>query len=61
MTGLRPQVPQKFRVAFRDRNAARASLKRILDWPAEKVLMAHADPIRENGRGFIEQSFRWLG
>ncbi|MFT3724566.1 MAG: DUF4336 domain-containing protein [Hyphomonadaceae bacterium] len=61
MTGSRPQVPQKFRIAFADRKAARESVKLILVWPAEKVLMAHADPIRENGRAFIEQAFRWLG
>lgn len=61
MTGPRPQVPRKFRVAFADRKAARESLNRIRAWPAEKVLMAHADPIRESGRAFIEQAFRWLG
>jgi len=60
MTGAEPQVPQKFRVAFNNRKAARASLERILAWPAEKVVMAHAEPVREDGRAFIERAFRWL-
>lgn len=60
MVGAHPQVPKKFRVAFIDRNAARESLKRILAWPAEKVLMAHAEPVRSDGRAFIERAFQWL-
>jgi hypothetical protein len=60
MTGPEPRVPQKFRTAFNDRKAARDSLQRILAWPAEKVLMAHADPVRANGRAFIERTFAWL-
>jgi hypothetical protein len=53
-------VPQKFRLAFTDRKAARDGLRRILEWPAEKVVMAHAEPVRAEGRAFIERAFRWL-
>ena len=60
MTGPEPRVPQKFRVAFTNRRIARAGLARILAWPAEKVIMAHAEPVRENGRAFIERAFSWL-
>lgn len=60
MTGAEPRVPQKFRVAFTNRKAARASLARILAWPAGQVVMAHAEPVRENGRAFIERAFTWL-
>lgn len=60
MTGPAPQVPQKFRTAFTNRNAARASLARILAWPARQVLMAHGDPIRDNGQAFIARTFKWL-
>ena len=35
-----PRTPQKFRVAFTDRRVARASLAKVLAWPAEKVIMA---------------------
>jgi hypothetical protein len=60
MLGPEPSVPRKFRMAFTDRRAARDSLERILDWPAEKVLMAHGTPVAENGRAFIRRAFGWL-
>jgi hypothetical protein len=60
MVAAEPSVPRKFRAAFTDRRAARASLRRVLAWPAEKVLMAHGDPVTEDGQAFIRRSFRWL-
>ena len=60
MTAPQPEVPQKFRNAFVNRSAARASLRRILAWPAEKVLMAHAVPVEDDGQAFIARTFRWL-
>ena len=55
-----PAVPRKFRLAFRDRAAARAGLARVLAWPAEKVLMAHGTPVMEGGGAFLDRAFRWL-
>lgn len=55
-----PRTPQKFRVAFTDRKAARASLARIQRWAAENVLMAHGTPVRGRGREFIARAFSWL-
>lgn len=60
MVGPEPSVPRKFRLAFTDRRAARASLEKVLSWPAAKVLMAHGTPVREEGRAFIGRAFRWL-
>lgn len=60
MVAAEPSVPRKFRAAFTDRRAARASLQRVLAWPAEKVLMAHGDPVTEGGQAFIRRAFRWL-
>jgi hypothetical protein len=60
LVGREAQVPQKFRVAFVNRTAAREALTRILEWPAQKVLMAHGRPITEDGRAFIKRAFRWL-
>lgn len=55
-----PRTPRKFRVAFTDRKAARASLARIRSWPAQNVLMAHGTPVRGQGRDFIARAFSWL-
>lgn len=60
MVAPEPAVPRKFRLAFTNRRAARASLEAVLSWPATKVLMAHGTPIREEGRAFIGRAFRWL-
>ncbi len=60
MTAPEPQVPRTFRVAFTDPEAARAALRRIMAWPADKVVMAHAHPVRDNGRAFVARCFRWL-
>jgi len=60
MTGAEPAVPQKFRLGFVDRKAARAALQRIVAWPAEKVLMAHGSAVTENGQAFIARAFAWL-
>lgn len=60
MTEPEPTVPRKFRVAFTDRPAARAALRRILDWPAETVVMAHGSPVERDGRAFLARAFGWL-
>ena len=60
MTGAQPQVPQKFRLAFTDRAAARKALAHILAWPTEQVLMAHGEPVRSEGRAFLARAFAWL-
>jgi len=60
MVGDEPQTPRKFRLAFVDRRAARKALTRVLAWPTQKVVMAHAPPVREDGRAVITRAFRWL-
>ena len=60
MVGPEPSVPRKFRVAFTDRNVARDGVKRILAWPAEKVLMAHGPTIEKNGQAVLRNAFAWL-
>ncbi|HEY8337397.1 MAG TPA: hypothetical protein VIQ05_26670 [Tardiphaga sp.] len=60
MLGREPAVPRKFRIAFTDRRAARASVERILAWPAEKVLMAHGAPVTANGQAFLRRVFERL-
>lgn len=61
MTASGPEVPRKFRNTFVNRRAARAAVRRVLEWPAERVLMAHAPPVRQDGQAFIRRAFGWLG
>lgn len=60
MTGPEPEVPRKFRTTFINRRSARASIQRVLAWPADKVVMAHAGPVLHDGRAFIKRAFLWL-
>lgn len=60
MTGAEPSVPRKFRLAFTGRRAARASIRRVMAWPAEKILMAHGDPVTRDAPAFLRRAFRWL-
>jgi len=60
MTAAEPSVPRKFRAAFSDRRAARLDLRRILEWPCTKVVMAHGVPVEHDGQAFIARAFRWL-
>jgi hypothetical protein len=60
MIGAEAQVPQKFRVAFTNRRAARESLRRIETWQIERILMAHGAPVTQNARAFLTRAFRWL-
>ena len=61
MLAPEPSVPRKFRMAFTNRQAARASLKRVVAWPAEIVLMAHGTPVTKDAKGFIRRAFGFLG
>ena len=60
MVGPEPQVPRKFRLAFTDRKAARVSVGRILNWPAQKVVMAHGTPVEDDAEAFLASAFSWL-
>jgi hypothetical protein len=60
MTEREPTVPRKFRLAFTNRTAARAAMRRVLDWPARKVVMAHGTPVTENAAAFLARAFSWL-
>ncbi|WP_158968985.1 DUF4336 domain-containing protein [Chachezhania sediminis] len=60
MTAAVPSVPRKFRMATTDRAAARKAVRRILDWPADQLVMAHGTPLREGGQQTLQNAFRWL-
>ena len=61
MVSSTPAVPRKFRLGFTDRHAARDAIRRIVDWPADRLIMAHGNPVRREGRAAIAQAFGWLG
>lgn len=60
MTGSEPQVPRKFRMATRDKPAARAALASIKAWQPTQVVMAHGTPVTKNTDAFLTRAFSWL-
>lgn len=60
LTAIRPTVPRKFRMTFRDRDDARNAVQRILSWNTVSVLTAHGAPITHDGRDAIAHAFEWL-
>ncbi len=60
MIGDEARTPQKFRMAFTDRRAARRALQTVLAWPAQKVVMAHGAPVRADGAAYLKRAFAWL-
>lgn len=60
MVGDEPQVPRKFRLAFRDKSALRSAVERVEQWPASAVLIAHGAPVTVNAQAFLKRAFSWV-
>jgi hypothetical protein len=54
-------APLEWRWSFWRRQHARVARDRLLACEPEKVIMAHGEWRRSNGRAFLEQSLAWLG
>jgi glyoxylase-like metal-dependent hydrolase (beta-lactamase superfamily II) len=48
------------RLMIRDRAAFRRSLKRILEWPFERVVVAHGEVSETGGRGELERGYAFV-
>ncbi len=60
MVGSAPNVPKKFRMATTGRAAARKAIGQVLDWPAEKLIIAHGDPVPSDAGTALRNAFGWL-
>jgi hypothetical protein len=47
-------------MATTDKAAARDGVGRILEWPSERLVMAHGAPIPSGGKKALRQAFDWL-
>ena len=45
---------------IRDRPLARASVERILEWPFERIVVAHGDVVERDGHEVFRRGFDWL-
>ena len=56
----KPCLPTDFRWTITDRQAARRSVARILDWDFDRILLAHGQAIHRNGKRAVRNAFAWL-
>ena len=53
-------APLEWRLSFLKRKATRLARDRMLAWNPDRVIMAHGEIQRENGRSYLERAFAWL-
>lgn len=51
---------RSFVLTLKDRPAARRTIEQILAWDFERVLLAHGDPVLENGKEQFRRAYSWL-
>ena len=56
----KPGVGHSLRWMYRDREATRAALERVLAWDFDRIVLAHGDVVAERGRDVLRESFSWL-
>ncbi len=64
LTGVRRRVdvPRTVRLVLRDRAAARRSATQMLDWPIERLVMAHNAVVDVDAHGVVKRALgAWLG
>jgi hypothetical protein len=58
--GASPATPRSFRLATRNRLAARRSVERILAWDFDRIIVGHGEIVQTGGRGAFERAMSWL-
>lgn len=48
------------RIMIRNRPLARRQVDRILDWPIDRILLAHGDLVDADGRAVVRRAYAWL-
>jgi glyoxylase-like metal-dependent hydrolase (beta-lactamase superfamily II) len=48
------------RILIRDRMGARAQVDRMLAWKPERIVLAHGDPVYEDGEAVLRRAYAWL-
>jgi hypothetical protein len=59
-SGARGGVALDIRLSFTNRKLARRSLRKLLSWDFDKLIIAHGVCIEKDAKPFVERAFRWL-
>lgn len=56
----RPAWNRLLRFLYRDHEAARRSIDRVLDWPIQRISVAHGEPVLHDACVALRDGFAWL-
>jgi hypothetical protein len=56
----RPGVPLHIRLGFRDKEAGRASLSRVLSWDFDRIVLAHGLVVESGGKAVFREVYSFL-
>jgi len=54
-------VPRDIRATFRDLETARRSLRAVLAWDFDRLVIGHGDWVQGDARAFVARALGWLG
>ncbi|HVO26340.1 MAG TPA: DUF4336 domain-containing protein [Candidatus Margulisiibacteriota bacterium] len=60
LVGAHGSTPREWRLSFWNRAAARSAKRKVLDWNPQRVIIAHGEWIRDNGRAVLERALAWM-
>ncbi len=60
LAGPDGSTPREWRATFLDRRAARAAIRRALDWNPARMVIAHGAWARDNAAQVLRSSLSWL-
>lgn len=61
LVGPGGSTPREWRWSFWNRTAARKARQKILDWNPKRVIIAHGEWVRDNGRETVARALGWMG
>ena len=61
LVGPEGSTPREWRLTFWNRRATRESLRKVLGWNPQRLIIAHGQWVRENGREALARSLSWIG
>jgi len=53
-----PKPAPEYQLGWKDKTAAAASLKRILAWDFDRIILAHGDLVKENAKDVALAAWR---
>jgi Domain of unknown function (DUF4336) len=61
MVGPNGSAPREWRLSFWNRAAARRARQTVLDWNPRRVIIAHGEWVRDDGRTVLQRALAWMG